>query len=98
VRGVLAVGRLLVQKFDLSARLVDRVGGNLCAVAMNRIQVFLRTIEGDELRVGHGLERLRRRPVAGLIDPEDADALCARFAARAREASDIGERRKSGSR
>src|SRR5262245_19728595 len=55
---IVTVGRLLVEESDMAARLVDRVGRDFCAVAVNRIEKFLFTIECDELWVGHSLKRL----------------------------------------
>ncbi len=91
VRRIISIGRLLVQKREPSARLVDRVGTHFGAVAVDRIEESPRPIERDELRVGHGLERLQERPGTVPIDPVDADAFSLRFASRAGETSDIGE-------
>src|SRR6266568_5484581 len=87
----------LVQKPELAARLVDRIGTDFGAVAVNRIEVSLLTIERDELRVGHGLERLQQRPSAAPIDPVHADAFSFGIASRAGKTPDIGKQRKGGS-
>src|SRR5215510_11496442 len=55
---IVTVGRLLVEESDVAARLLDHVGRDFCAVAVNRIEEFLFTIECDELWVGHSLKRL----------------------------------------
>jgi hypothetical protein len=93
VGGVVAAGRLFVEEADASARLVDRVGRDLGAVAVNRIEEFLLLIEGDELRIGKGLKRLYQRPRPFRVDAVDADALGMRFALIAGKAPDIGEQR-----
>src|SRR5436190_18776447 len=58
VARIVTVGRLLVEESDMAARLVDRVGRDFCAVAVNRIEELLFTIEWHELWVGHSLKRL----------------------------------------
>src|SRR5258708_6219947 len=62
VGGVVAAGRLFVQEANASARLVDRIGRDLGAVAVNRIEELLSLIEGDELRIGEGFKRLYEGP------------------------------------
>src|SRR5258707_13712673 len=48
--GGVAAGRLFVQEANASARLVDRIGRDLGAVAMDRIEKLLSLIAGEELR------------------------------------------------
>src|SRR5215469_15957952 len=62
VGGVVAAGRLFVQEANASARLVDCIGRDLGAVAVNRIEKLLLPIEGDELRIREGFKRLYEGP------------------------------------
>ena len=62
VGGVVAAGRLFVQEANASARLVDRIGRDLGAVAVDRIEEHLSLIEGDELRIGDGFKHLYEGP------------------------------------
>jgi len=98
VSGVVAAGWLLVEKSNPAARLVDRVGTHIRAVAVNRIEEFLLAVECDELRVRHGLKGLHQSPCTGLIYPVHADAFGARVALSAGETSDVGKQRRCGPR
>ena len=95
---IVALSRLLVEKFDPAAWLVDRVGGDFGSIAVHRIEEALLAIEGDELRIGHGLERLQERPGAARIDSVDADAFSLCAASFGGKAPDIGKERNGAFR
>ena len=98
VRRISAGGRLLVQEPDPAARLFDCISADLGTIAVDRIEESLLAIEGDELRIGHRLERLQQRPGTVRIDPVKTDAFPLRVASFGGETSDIGEQRRAGRR
>src|SRR5262249_27285456 len=60
--GVVAAGRLFVQEANASTRFVDRIGRDLGAVAMDRLEELLSLIEADQFRIGAAFTHLYAAP------------------------------------
>src|SRR5262249_10204706 len=97
-RRIVSTRWLLVEQPEPAGLPVPRVGADLRAVAVRRIEKSLAGIQRYVARVRNRIVRFDLRPSAARgIDPEHGYALAARLAFCAREAADVGERRPCGS-
>ncbi len=89
---IVAAGRLPVERRDMARALVDGEGVGFGAIAVHRIEMRARAVEGEERRVLQPTEMLDVREGAGAaVDAIDVDAVALAVTLGRRVAADIGE-------
>src|SRR4029450_5115242 len=90
--GIVAPGRLAIERRQVAGARIDGKGIHLAAIAMNRVEARAVGIDGEERRILEAAQVLQMAEGAGAaVDAIDVDAVTLAVPLRRRGAADIGD-------